>query len=95
MNRSGNLEQRGSLDRLHVSPEMTIVISEIAEPAAAGPGFDDHGQRLPVGRFVAGPHLLQQRVEGGVHGGTHVNLLRHIQGEVLALSNVVPRRCSR
>ena len=50
-----DLEQRRPFDRLHVSPEMAVVLGEIAEPSAARPRFDRQRQRLAVGCFVRGP----------------------------------------
>src|SRR5436309_1873869 len=41
--RTGDLEQRGPLDRLDMPPEMTVVLAEIAEPSAARPRLDRHG----------------------------------------------------
>ena len=50
-----DLEQRRPFDRLHVSPEMAVVLGEIAEPSAARPRFDRQRQRLPSGVSFAGP----------------------------------------
>src|SRR6185369_8539993 len=59
--RSGDLEQRGPLDRLYVAPEVAVVVAQIAKPAAAGPGLEHHGHRHAADSGVAGPHLLQER----------------------------------
>src|SRR5262249_37384824 len=60
--RTGDLEQRRPLDGLDMAPEMAVAVAEIAEPAAAWMGLDDHRQRFAIGRFVGGPNLLEQRV---------------------------------
>src|SRR5688572_15836472 len=39
---SRDLEQRWTLDRLHVTPEMPIVVAKLAEPAAARPRLECH-----------------------------------------------------
>src|SRR5262245_57785128 len=40
--RSRNLEERRTLDCLHVPPEMAVVVAEVPEPAPAGSGLDRH-----------------------------------------------------
>src|SRR5438874_940813 len=53
--RSGDFEERRSLDRLYVSPEMTVAMSEITEPPTTGKRFDGHRQKRAVRRDVRRP----------------------------------------
>src|SRR5215475_11331677 len=64
--RPRDFEQRRTFDGLYVSPQMTVVVSEIAEPAAPGVCFDFHWQSLAVRCPVCRSYLLQERVEGDV-----------------------------
>src|SRR5579859_6751144 len=49
--RTGELEERWPFDGLSVGPEMAFAVAEVAEPAAAGPGFEHHGHGCAVRLF--------------------------------------------
>ena len=59
--RSRDLEQRGSLDRLHVTPQVPVAVTEVAEPAAAGPGLERKRHGSAGLSFVGRADLLEQR----------------------------------
>src|ERR1700745_51995 len=63
--RPGDLQQRRTLDRLHVSPQVAVAIVQIAEPPPARPRFDLH-RHLAVLTLILGPNLLEQRFERGL-----------------------------
>src|SRR5271170_894947 len=65
-----------------MGPEMSVAVAQVAVPAAAGPGFDLHAERLAVGGFVAGPELLEQRGKGYIQRRLYMNLLVNRQGQV-------------
>src|SRR6476646_10606649 len=81
--RSSDLEQRGSPDRLHVTPQVPVAVTEVAEPAAAGPRLERHRHRCAVVSFVRGAHLLEQRRKGRGEGRANVGLLRNAERQVL------------
>src|SRR5579864_3973760 len=80
--RPGNLKQRGTLDRLHVSPQMSVAVAQIAEPAPAGPGLQLH-RHLSLLALVLRPQLLEKRLERLLQRCPHTNLLTHRQGQTL------------
>src|SRR5450631_1183398 len=61
--RSRNFEERRPLDGLYVSPEVSVVIAEVAVPPSARPGLDLHRHRSAVRRFIPRSDLFQQRSE--------------------------------
>src|SRR5437667_419948 len=71
------------LDRLLATPEMTVVMPAMPEPASARPSLDRHRQGRPVRCFVRRAHLFEERVKRGVQRGTHVDLVCEIQREVV------------
>src|SRR5216110_2093137 len=73
--RTGDLEQRWSLDRLHEAPEMTVVAAEIAEPPATRPRLEHHRHRDSSDSLVAGSHLLEQRLERRLERCVDLDLL--------------------
>src|SRR5215216_4101266 len=58
-----DLQQRRALDALHMSPQVTVVATEIAEPAATGPWLERHRKCLAIGRLIETPQLGNNRVE--------------------------------
>src|ERR1700723_2140532 len=62
---SGNFKQGRLLDRLHRSPVMAVVVSQVAIPSAAGPCFELHGHWLVGFLFFLGAGLLERG--GEVH----------------------------
>src|SRR5687767_6470781 len=80
--RPGDLEQRGPLDALDVSPEVTVVAAKVAEPPASGPGLECHRQRLAVRGFIQPAHLREQGGKRRVERRADVNLLLDVEGEV-------------
>src|SRR5215469_3026154 len=78
--RPDNFEQRGTLDGLHMSPQVAVTLAQIAEPASARPGLEHHRHFL-FWRLVRGSQLLEQRGKGRFHGRSHVNFLRHREGQ--------------
>src|SRR4030095_12129936 len=73
-----DFEQRGTLDRLHLSPQMNIVASQIAKPASTRVRFDFHRHGFAIWRLVGRSHLVQDGVEGGAQCRTNMNLLCHV-----------------
>src|ERR1700757_1752912 len=80
--RAGKFKKRWLLDGLNVGPEMAIAIAEITVPAAARPGFENHGERIAVGLFVVRAELLKERPEGGLDRCLDADLLGYGQGQI-------------
>ena len=78
-----NSNRVGPLDGLHVRPEMSVVVAEIAIPATSRPRLQYHRHRAAVAAFVPGAKLFQQRGEGILQRRVHVNLLLDVQREIL------------
>ena len=85
--RSVNFEQRRALDCLHVPPEMSIVISQIAIPTATRPCLDHHRHRHAADARVVWSHFLEQRLERHVERRLNADLLGEIQGEIVECGN--------
>ena len=75
--RAGNFQQGRLLDCLHDTPEMAVAATEVAEPAASGPGLEFHGHGGSVARFVVRPELLEQRRERPIEGRADADFLIH------------------
>src|SRR5579864_1244057 len=84
--RPGNLQQRRTLDRLHMPPQVAVAIAQIAEPSPARPGFDLH-RHLALLTLILGTNLLEQRFECCLQGRVDVDLLRDCQGQTLNSRN--------
>ena len=80
--RSGNFHRRRPLDGLHGSPQMAVVVSQVAVPSSAGPRLDLHGQWFAFGRFIVRTHLLEQGVERGAERRADTDFLVDVQREV-------------
>src|SRR5262245_6854577 len=53
--RPADFQQRGRLDDLHVAPQVSCIISQVPEPASAGPASSFNGSALPSGIWLSGP----------------------------------------
>src|SRR4029077_18441395 len=60
---AADLDQSRSLDGLDVTPEVSVIVSEIAVPTPSRPGFELHGQRAIIGYLMTRSELLEQRLE--------------------------------
>src|SRR6187200_13167 len=78
--RSPDLEQRRALDALHETPEMSVVATEVAIPAAARVCLDDHRQRGAVARLVEPSDLRDERLERLLDGRADVDVFRDGEG---------------
>src|ERR1035438_2147131 len=61
---------------------MTVVVAQVAVPAAAGPGLKRHWHGIAGATFIHGADLLEQGFKADVEGCGDANLLHDIQGEV-------------
>src|SRR5437899_4154291 len=84
--RPGDLQQRRTLDRLHVPPQVAVAIAQIAKPSPARPRFDLHWH-LAVLILILGTNLLEQRFECCLQGRVDVDLLRDRQGQTFNARN--------
>src|SRR5215510_5244328 len=85
--RSRDLEQRWPLDRLYVSPEVSVAAAEIAVPPATRSCLDHHRHRHATDPRIVGSHLLEQRLERGVERSLNADLLGEIQCEIVECGN--------
>src|ERR1700727_773998 len=60
--RAGDLQQRRPLDRLHDTPEVSRIVSQVTKPAATRPCLELHRHRL-LRRRIQGTNLLADRLE--------------------------------
>src|SRR5262245_32638857 len=81
--RSRDLEQCWPLDRLNVSPEVSVVVAEIAVPATTRSCLEHHRHRHATDARVVWAHLLQQRLERGVERSLDADLFREIECEIV------------
>src|SRR5882724_2896782 len=81
--RSRDLEQRGPLDCLHVTPQVSVAVAQVAEPAAAGPSLELHGHGGVVVPLVGGAYLLEQRRERRGDGRADVNFLHDVERQIV------------
>src|SRR5262249_34513555 len=77
--RPGDFKKHGLLDGLDVAPVVAVAVAKIAEPATAGPGFEDHRHRRSVEMLVLSAKLLDQSGKGIFQRGTHSNLLNYLE----------------
>src|SRR5438552_2262773 len=63
---AGEFEERGTLDGLDVRPEVAVLAAKVAEPTAAGPGFELHRHWALLWHFVARAELLEEGSESFV-----------------------------
>lgn len=54
-----DLEQGWPLDRLHVAPEMTVIVAKVAVSAAARSRLELHRHCAAIWRLVVRSHLVQ------------------------------------
>ena len=72
---AGDFEEGRPLDRLDDTPEVTVVVAEVAEPSAARTSFEFHRKCLSIRRFVAGTHLVQNGIKRFGERCSHMNFL--------------------
>src|SRR6476620_2840532 len=80
--RTGDFQQRGALDGLHVPPQVPVVVAQIAEPAPAGPGFERHGHGHVVLPDVRWTQLFEERGECCRDRGAHECFVRDVERQV-------------
>src|SRR6266478_4525148 len=78
-----NLEQRRPLDGLHHSPEVPVVVAQVAVPSAARPRLELHRHRFVFSRFVERSELLQQRRKRRLQRRTHADFFCDAQRQIL------------
>src|SRR5260370_652866 len=77
-----DFQERRPLDGLHDSPEMAVVVPQIAIPSAPRPRLDLHRHRFVIRGCVEGSELLQQRSERGLQRSAYVDFLRDVQRQI-------------
>src|SRR4051794_5758520 len=63
-----------------MAPEMAGVVAEIAEPTAARPRLDRHGERLAIGHLAFRAQLVEYRFEGDGDRHRDLDLLADFEG---------------
>src|SRR5262245_16718508 len=74
---------RRPLDRLHVTPEVAVVLSEITEPTASRPRLQLHREGTVLGDLMAGSELFEQGVERRLERCLHADLLADAKRQVV------------
>src|SRR6266849_194963 len=82
--RPADFEQRRPLDGLHVSPEMTVAIAQIAVPPSPWPRLNLHGHRGAFHDFIVRSQLFEQCSEGHIQGRTDMDFLSNVQCQILS-----------
>lgn len=72
----------GGLDDLHEAPEVALASAEVAEPATAGPLFEDHLHRGVVGVRIHLGELFKRAAEDVAGGGLDFDFLGDVEGEL-------------
>src|SRR5260370_19701999 len=70
-------------DGLNSSPEVTVVIPQVAVPPSTRPRLDLHWERFSIVRLIALPDLLEQRRERRIQRRPHVDFLREVQCQII------------
>src|SRR6267378_1992116 len=78
-----NLEQRRPLDGLHHSPEVPVVVAQVAVPSAAWPRLELHRHGFVFSRFVERSELLQQRRKRRLQRRAHADFFCDAQRQIL------------
>src|SRR5437879_3948611 len=81
--RPADFEECRPLDRLHVSPEMTVAIAQIAVPPSPWPRLNLHGHRCAFLDFIVRPELFEQCSEGHIQRRANMNFLSYVQRQIL------------
>src|SRR4051812_45615025 len=80
--RAADLKQSGSLDRLHVPPEMSILAAKIAIPPSTWPCLNLHRHGFALRSFVMRPDLIEKGFKSEVEGRVDTNFLDDIQSQI-------------
>src|ERR1700728_3807926 len=80
--RAAEFKQRGTLDGLHMGPEMAVVVPQVATPASAGPRLNHHRHGYSIAPLIAWADLFEQRVKGHLERGFDDDLLVNGQRQI-------------